>query len=84
MYGDESFENSRLMILSPDGLEYGRMENPVPFHGRLLVGRYGWFEQAMTSAPDNFGVVFQTTTHGDFRCDVDARTLRVVRVFPTR
>jgi hypothetical protein len=81
---DQPCRSNRLVILTSSGTEHGQLENIILFHGRDLRGRWGWFEQAITSAPDTFGVVFQTTTDGDFRCDIDARALRVVKVFPIR
>jgi hypothetical protein len=81
---DLSGANTRLAILSPNGAMHGTLENSLPLTGIEAEGRYGWFEPAMTPGADTFGVVFQAGAAGEFRCDVDARDLRVLTVAQVR
>lgn len=77
---DPSGTASRLVIFSADGTECGALENSLSLNGIRTAGRYVWFEAAMTPGADTFGVVFQTATEGEFRCDVEARDLHVSAV----
>lgn len=77
---DSSGTNSWLTILSPDGSIRGKLENNLKHAGVDTDGRFVWFEPAMEPGVNKFGVVFQTAAQGEFRCDIDARELRVLTV----
>lgn len=74
---DESGAISLLTVLWPDGSVHGKLENRLRHAGLEVDGRYGWFESAMTLSTDTFGAVFQAADEGTFRCDIDARALRL-------
>lgn len=77
---DSSGVNTRLVVFLPDGSRHGVLENRVRTTVGDLNGMYGWFEDPLNAGDDKFGVVFQTEMAGDFRCDIDARDLRVLAV----
>ena len=70
--GDETHPNRYLVIFSPDGSVHGKINGPISISGREHRGTFGWFEPAMTPAPNMFGAVFQTDRQAALRCDVDA------------
>lgn len=77
---DDSGINSRLVVLSPDGSVHGRLQNKLVESGLNTGGRFIWFEPAMNPGVDRFGVVFQTDTAGQYRCDIDARGLALLSI----
>lgn len=77
---DASGTNTQLVVFSPDGSKRGVMGNRLRIAGVDTGGRYGWFEPAMGAGTDKFGVVFQASSEGEFRCDIDARDLQVLAV----
>lgn len=77
----ETNAECQLIIFLPDGNLHAELENRLSVSGREYNGNFSWFEQAMTSHIDIFGVVFQSDNQEEFRCDVDARGPRVLNVF---
>jgi hypothetical protein len=81
---DVSDETERLVILSPDGSEHGAVENRVRFMDRDREGHWSWFEPPSNPSANVFGAVLQTLFDGDFLCDIDAATARILAVRRTR
>jgi hypothetical protein len=81
---DDSDQVRRLTVLNADGSVHGRLDNQLHVGDATVDGRFGWFEPAMTPAPNTFGAVFQTNAGDDLRCDIDAAALSVLRIARTR
>lgn len=79
-----SGENTRLVVLGPNGEDYATIQDHVRFMGIDKRGRWNWFEPAMNPREHVFGAVLSTPDDGDFLCDIDARTAQILAVRRTR
>ncbi|WP_139206013.1 hypothetical protein [Luteibacter sp. 329MFSha] len=74
----------QIVIVSPDGDVYGRIEPTIWIKSVEVHGAFGWFEPARNPGEDLFGVVFQSTSGQEFLCGVSALSLRIVDCALTR